>query len=172
MLNDFFAHDNQWHDQKMMMLKTSAMSTTGWSSARVYRKSFFTPLDLITDVNPTNRSLWHKTTNFDFLGEKCKWVGLISKFIIVCVWKLLAFLGFSYILILFSFSFLANTFVRLNQISEFGGVCTWGEAQWWNNSCFGRTPNGSLGGLVLCLSASKFALAMDCLHRVIQSNFS
>ena len=169
MLNDFVVHDNQWHDQKMMMLMTSTMSTTGWSSARVYRKSFFTPLDLITDVNPTNRSLWHKTTNFDFWGEdECKWAYQSSlSFVLKNYWH---FLGFH--IFLFSFGFLANTFVRLNQISEFGGVCTWGEAQWWNNSCFGRTPNGSLGGLVLCLSASKFALAMDCLHRVIQSNFS
>ena len=163
----FFAHDNQWHDQKMMMLKTSAMSTTGWSSARVYRKSFFTPLDLITDVNPTNRSLWHKTTNFDFLGG---WVQMSRPHIKVDYRLWGHFLGFH--IFLFSFGFLANTFVRLNQISEFGGVCTLGEAQWWNNSCFGRTPNGSLGGLVLCLSASKFALAMDCLQRWIQSNFS
>ena len=168
MLNDFVVHDNQWHDQKMMMLMTSTMSTTGWSSARVYRKSFFTPLDLITDANPTNRSLWHKTTNFDFLGDECKWPYQSSlSFLFKNYWHFLGFYIF-----LFSFGFLANTFVRLNQISEFGGVCTWGEAQWWNNSCFGRTPNGSLGGLVLCLSASKFALAMDCLHRVIQSNFS
>ena len=116
MLNDFVVHDNQWHDQKMMKLMTSTMSTTGWSSARVYRKSFFTPLDLITDVNPTNRSLWHKTTNFDFWGvsanEQASYQSWLS-FVFKSYWH---FLGFHIFLILFGF--LANTFVRLNQISN------------------------------------------------------
>ena len=110
MLDDFVVHDNQWHDQKMMMLMTSAMSTTGWSSARVYRKSFFTPLDLITDVNPTNRSLWHKTTNFDFWGvsanEQASYQSWLS-FVFKNYWH---FWGFH--IFLFSFGFLANTFVR------------------------------------------------------------
>ena len=99
MLNDFVVHDNQWHDQKMMKLKTSTMSTTGWSSARVYRKSFFTPLDLFTDVNPTNRSLWHKTTHFDFLGmsanEQASYQSSLS-FVFENYWHFLGFHIFSF----------------------------------------------------------------------------
>ena len=113
------------------------------------------------DTKPQILIFWGRSANHQASYQS--WLSFVFK----NYWH---FLGFH--IFLFSSGFLANTFVRLNQISEFGGVCTWGEAQWWNNSCFGRTPNGSLGGLVLCLSASKFALAMDCLHRVIQSNFS